>query len=140
MRKSLIDTDTLSYVINRRYPEVESTAAQYLRIFRNFSVSAVTISEIVEGLESQANYFGTSEFLELAEGFEIIPIETEEAVIAGRILGALTRADTKIGEMDPFIAATAIQYELPLVTNNTRHYQRIVDLGFPLELDNWRSL
>ena len=27
----------------------------------------------------------------------------------------------------------------PLVTNNTGHYQRIIDLGFPLEIESWRE-
>jgi len=45
----------------------------------------------------------------------------------------------QIGHLDPFIAATAIANDRPLVTNNTKHYQRIVDLGFPLELENWRE-
>jgi predicted nucleic acid-binding protein len=139
MRQVILDTDILSYIIDRRYHEVVATAKQYARAFRYFSVSVVTICEIVEGLESQGNHEGTAAFLKLAKDFEVMPVETEEAVLAGRILGALTRSGQKIGDLDPFIAAVAIQNQRPLVTNNSQHYQRIVDLGFPLVLENWRK-
>ena len=36
------------------------------------------------------------------------------------------------------IAAVAIVRGVVLVTGNTEHYQNIVDLGYALELDNWR--
>ena len=52
-------------------------------------------------------------------------------------MGALLRIGQPIGSNDPFVAVTAIQQERALVTNNIKHYQRIVDLGFPLELENW---
>lgn len=139
MRGVALDTDILSYIIDRRYLEVVATANQYARVFKYFSVSVVTIAETVEGLESQGNFEGSAAFLKLAEDFEVIPIETEEAVLAGQIFAALNRAGQKIGELDPFIAATAIQIKRPLVTNNTKHYQRIIELGFPLELENWRE-
>ncbi|MHB8636060.1 MAG: PIN domain-containing protein [Fimbriimonadaceae bacterium] len=139
MREAVLDTDILSYIVDRRYPDVVATASQYARAFGYFSVSVVTIAETVEGLESQGNFEGSAAFLKLAEDFEVIPIETEEAVLAGKIFAALNRAGQRIGELDPYIAATAIQIKRRLVTNNTKHYQRIVDLGFPLELDNWRK-
>ena len=68
-----------------------------------------------------------------------MPFGANEAVLAGRILGGLIRSGTQIGPFDPFIAATAIECGRPLVTNNIKHYQRIVDLGFPLDLENWRE-
>ena len=55
------------------------------------------------------------------------------------ILTELIRTGQQIGQLDPFIAAPAIANDRPLVTNNTKHYQGIVDLGFPLELENWRE-
>jgi len=37
------------------------------------------------------------------------------------------------------IAGIAIHQRLTLVTGNTKHFERIVDLGFPLPLEDWRS-
>ena len=40
---------------------------------------------------------------------------------------------------DPMIAGIALHHGLVLVTANTSHFQRIADLGYPLELENWRE-
>jgi len=139
VKQAILDTDILSYVFDGRYPEVDAQARQYLRVFRYFSISAVTVSEVMEGLESEGNYSGIAVFRKRLESLEIFPVETEEAVIAGQILGILDRNNQSIGDLDPFIAATAIVNQRPLITNNQKHYQRIVDLGFTLTLDNWRN-
>jgi tRNA(fMet)-specific endonuclease VapC len=39
---------------------------------------------------------------------------------------------------DPIIAAIALEHNLELVTGNAAHFQRIVRLGYPLTLVNWR--
>jgi predicted nucleic acid-binding protein len=139
MRQAVLDTDILSYITDQRYPEVSARARQYYRVFRFFTVSAITIAEVVEGLARIRDHRGIEAFLKGAEGFEILPVDLEEAVIAGQIIAALAIAGQKIGEQDPFIAAVAIANGRPLVTNNTGHYQRIIDLGFPLEIENWRE-
>ena len=72
---------------------------------------------------------------------DILPIETEEAVLAGQISAMAPKPRRpKIGELDSFIAATAIQYKRPLVTNNLKHYQRIIKLGFELEIETRREV
>lgn len=139
MRQAILDTDILSYIADDRYPDVSKRAHQYFRVFRYFTISAITIAEVVKGREYDRDYAGRDAFLKRAEGFEVLPVDFEEAVIAGKISAALDKAGSKIGKEDPFIAAVAIANKRPLVTNNTAHYQRIVDLGFPLELENWRE-
>ncbi len=42
------------------------------------------------------------------------------------------------GELDILIAATAIEHDHILVTNNEKHYQRI-QAHFPLRLQNWMT-
>ncbi len=138
MNQALLDTDTLSYVLDKRYAEVDTIARQYLRVFHYFSVSAATIAESIRGFEKDQNGMAVAKFLLEAESFEVFPLGMSEATLAGEIMGALDRHGRQIGREDPFIAATAIINGRVLVTNNTRHYQRIVDLGYPLRLDNWK--
>jgi len=71
------------------------------------------------------------------KGCEILPFDLDESSLAASILAELSRTGTKIGPFDPLIAATAIAYKRPLVTNNFKHFQRVVNLGFGLELENW---
>lgn len=113
MRKAVLDTDTLSYVTRRRYPEVNATADQYYRVFRYFTVTAITIAEVVAGLQALEDWAELAEFRRRMGGFEILPLGEAEAVLAGRIVGALSRAGTPIGPLDPFIAAIAIENDLP---------------------------
>jgi tRNA(fMet)-specific endonuclease VapC len=141
MKAAILDTDILSYITDNRYPEVSARAYQYLRVFRCLSVSSITIAEIIKGIARKHNHAQEmADFLKEAETLEVFPLYREEAVLAGQILGALLQSGRQIGPLDPFIAATAIENGRVLVTNNVKHYTRIVDLGFPLDLDNWRQL
>jgi len=137
MRQVLLDTDILSYVTEDRYPQVSATAKQYYRVFRYFSVSSITVCEAVQGFANNRDTEGIADFLKRVDGFEVLGLGTEEAILAARIFAELKLAGRKIGAMDPFNAAVAIVNERPLVTNNVGHFRRIVELGFPLELENW---
>jgi tRNA(fMet)-specific endonuclease VapC len=82
---------------------------------------------------------GKGEFLKFLDECEVLPLDVEEADFTASILAGLIRSGQQIGPLDPFIAATAIECGRPLVTNNTKHYQRVVEVGFPLEFENWRK-
>ena len=69
----------------------------------------------------------------------MLPLDREEAEIAGRIQGQLERNGRSIGRADPMIAAVAIVQRRVLVTGNLAHYQYIVEAGYDLSLENWRS-
>ena len=69
----------------------------------------------------------------------MLPLDLDAAVLAGRMYGDLERTGQPIGRADPMIAATAIVHDLVLVTGNGAHYERIRQLGYALELDNWRE-
>jgi tRNA(fMet)-specific endonuclease VapC len=109
-------------------------------VFGSLSVAAITIAEIVRGFEKAELYQLKADFLRFSETLDIISTDFEVAALAGEILGVLDRTGTPIGHFDPLIAATALIYDRLLVTGNTKHYQRIVELGYPLRLDNWRSM
>jgi tRNA(fMet)-specific endonuclease VapC len=66
-------------------------------------------------------------------------VRKRAAVLAGRMYGALERTGRPIGRIDPMIAAIAASENLDLVTGNQSHYQRLVELEFPLRLTNWRT-
>jgi len=52
----------------------------------------------------------------------LVGIDEEIAKIFGRERGRLRAAGMKIGDMDLLIAATALQYDLTLLTNNRNHF------------------
>jgi tRNA(fMet)-specific endonuclease VapC len=77
-------------------------------------------------------------FLRFAAGHEVLLLDIEAAVIAGRLYAGLESQGTPIGRIDPIIAAVALRNQLVLVTGNTAHYQRVRVLGFDLVLDDWK--
>ena len=70
---------------------------------------------------------------------EILSLDTEAAVVAGRIEADLIASGRVVGRADSMIAAIALVHHLPLVTGNTRYDSRMVELGHPIQLDNWRA-
>ena len=55
----------------------------------------------------------------------ILGIDEATCKIFGRERGRLRTIGQRIGDMDLMIAATALQYDLTLLTNNRRHFDRI---------------
>lgn len=102
------------------------------------TISAVTVMEVVTGLQQMQRTEALRRFLENLKSIEVLAFDQACAEIAGRIQGELLRIGQTIGNADCMIAATALRYNLTLVTGNAKHYQRIVALRYPLQLDNWR--
>lgn len=141
MECSLLDTDTFSEILRGRDQAIRAKADAYLDVFGRFTLSVITITELVDGFRRQLR---DDRIASLIAGNETVPhdvlvLDWKAAQIAGRILGDLHRAGQPIGNADPLIAAIAIQKDVPLVTGNTRHFERIQNLGFPLRLENWRD-
>ena len=139
MNKALLDTDILSEVLKGRNPQVVAQAESYLRHHAMLTVSAVSVIEVVSGLRRMARSAQLEQFLRALDAIEVLPVDTQSAVLAGRIDGDLLRTGQPIGRADPIIAAQAITHGVVLVTGNVRHYERIVALGYPLRMANWRD-
>jgi tRNA(fMet)-specific endonuclease VapC len=62
-----------------------------------------------------------------------VPFDADDAAVAGSILGRMQLAGRQIGSIDSLIAGHALSRGFALVTNNTKHYERIAGL----QLFNW---
>lgn len=138
MNKALLDTDTYSEVLKAVNPTVAQNAGRYRQQHGVLSLPAITLMEIVYGLQRVQNARRLKDFLTAVALEEVLDFERNAAELAGRIAGDLDRTGQTIGKADPMIAAVALQHGLELVTGNTAHYQRIQQLGYPLTLVNWR--
>jgi tRNA(fMet)-specific endonuclease VapC len=69
----------------------------------------------------------------------VLAFDQPSAELAGRIAGDLERIGRPIGLADTMIAAIALHHGLELATDNTSHFQRVQQLGYPLTLVNWRQ-
>lgn len=58
----------------------------------------------------------------------ILPFDTEGAEFYGAIRAELKQAGNLPGDADLMIAATALQWDLAVVTGNIRHFERVPGL------------
>ncbi|RYG99234.1 MAG: type II toxin-antitoxin system VapC family toxin [Alphaproteobacteria bacterium] len=103
-------------------------------------LSVITVMEILRGLHRDIDPAKAERFkLSAPANFQFLDVTTGVSYLASEIIGKLEDARMTIGIADSLIAATAIQHGLVLVTANRKHFQRVVDLGYSLTLQNWRE-
>lgn len=139
MRKAALDTDIFSEVVKGKNLVVRARAAAYVAACGPLTISLVTVLEVVKGLHKVQREADVQRFLASLSLLEVLPLDLDIAVLAGRIYGDLERTGQPIGRADPMIAATAVVRDLALVTGNGAHYERIQKLGYNLVLENWRD-
>lgn len=129
----LLDTDTASFIIKRRIPDVLERLAAVPP--DRVAVSAVTRAEMMHGLKAlppeHRLQLGVRQFLKIVR---VLAWDGEAADYYAEIRHQLAGAGRVIGEMDMMIAAHALAAGAVLVTNNVRHFERI---ALPLLLENW---
>jgi tRNA(fMet)-specific endonuclease VapC len=138
MHKSMLDTDILSEISKGINPNVARNATSYRNVLGQYTLSVISIMEVVRGFQKKQSLRRLQQFLTALSSEEIISFDEQAAEPAGRIAGDLDRNGQLIGRADPMIAAIAIGHSLEFVTGNTDHYRRIQQLGYPLQLVNWR--
>jgi tRNA(fMet)-specific endonuclease VapC len=138
VNKAVLDTDIFSEVLKGIDPHVARKAAAYRAAFSRYTITTLTVLEIVKGLHKQKQAKKLKQFLSHLSAAEVLPLDQTAAEIAGRIYADLARTGQPIGRIDPMIAGIALRQGLVLVTGNTDHYRRVQALGYKLELDNWR--
>src|ERR1044071_538700 len=139
MSRALLDTDILSEILKKKDPRVLARAETYFAQEGRYTISCVTVLEVVRGFQRIGSSERLERFLDSLEDAEVLPLDTPAAALAGRIDAELSLRGRIIGLGDVIIAAIALRHGLPLVTGNTLHYLNIRNLGYPLELENWRE-
>ena len=139
MRRLLLDSDTLSDVRSGRFPSSNRRAHEYFARFGKHHISVVTAYETERGLLMIGALDRLARVRVDLQWFEVIPLTLAVAELAADMDAALAKKGQSIGTADVFIAATAVDQGFGLATSNTRHFARIVELGFPLALEDWRA-
>lgn len=97
----------------------------------NCKISDITLAELYFGAFKSGKEKHFNDVSEISKLFKIFPIQYMRKY--GEIRWELERQGLRIGDMDMFIAATAIEEELILVTDNIKHFSRIPGL----KVENW---
>ena len=129
----LIDTDIIIYSL-KEHKEINLQFKEKLHIPK--SISVVTYGELIYGAKKSKHVEkNLAVAYRISELFPIINIDRSIMDIFGEIKSKLEKTGSKIEDMDLFIAATALSYNLTLVTNNTKHFENIDDL----RIENWKG-
>jgi tRNA(fMet)-specific endonuclease VapC len=129
----MLDTDTVSYLIKGRAPQVESKLSQLAPSM--VCVSVITQAKLMYGLkrlpDNHLLHHAVRQFLTI---IRVIPWDGEAANYYAGIRHQLVSSGQPIGDMDMMIAAHSLSANAVLVTNNLKHYERI---EAPITLVNW---
>lgn len=124
--KYLIDTDWVIEYLKGREPVTQTLSGL---AHDGLAISILTYGEVYEGI-----YFGRKPqdneqaFQSFLRGVNIVPLTQAIMRQYANIRGTLRKQGLLIGDIDILIAATALEYDLTLLTSNTRHYVRIPNL------------
>ena len=138
MNRALLDTDILSEIIKGVDQTVAANARKYRRAFGRYTLSSVSVMEIVQGFQKNQSFRRLQAFVASLAGQDVISFDEEDGELAGRIAGELDRVGLPIGAADAMIAAVALRNGLELVTGNTAHFARLGQVGYGITLVNWR--
>ena len=132
MTKWLLDTNAVIALVTRRSEpllrRVEAAEPGAL------AVCSIVAHELYFGAyRSQKVEFNLETLRLLFTDLEILDLDREDARAAGEIRATLARRGTPIGPYDLLIAGQALARGLPLVTNNTAEFERIIGL----RLEDW---
>jgi len=122
----LLDTDWVIDFLNGRQETVEK-----IRELKGYglALSLVSLAELYEGVyysrEPEESERKLEDFL---SGVEIVALEDGICQTFGRERGRLRKERILIGDFDLLIGATCLYHNLTLLTNNTRHFERIHNL------------
>jgi tRNA(fMet)-specific endonuclease VapC len=129
--KYLLDTDICIFWLRGHEPVRHSLAAVGPEAT---AISVITLAELRYGAECSAqpevNHRAVDDFINA-----VVTLDVDGGVAHrfGDFKAQLRRRGMLIEDFDLLIAATACNYRLTLVTNNTDHFSRIPEL----EVENW---
>ena len=104
--------------------------------FGSLGISAITAAEALHGAYFSANPAKSLQMTrDLLSRFTSVDLNEPIADRFGELKANLRQSGLVIADFDLLIGATAIVSGRTLVTNNTKHFQRLVPLG--LTIENW---
>jgi tRNA(fMet)-specific endonuclease VapC len=128
----LLDTNILSAHLRRPAGLVHRLIQHSGRLYY---ASSVSLAELYDWVWGRLDPAPTRAAVQKLLMYEVtgIPLDVDCAEEFGRLRVDLRRRGLTVDNLDLLIAATALVYDLTLVTHNTRHFQNIPNL----RLEDW---
>lgn len=123
----MLDTNICSYILKNRPPSVK---AHFDEVGNDaLAISTVVLAELYYGAARHPkSVVIRREIDDFAGRLSVVPWDESAANHYGAIRAALEKNGTNIGAMDMLIAAHARSLDAILVSNNTRHFEKVPGL------------
>ncbi len=129
-KRYVIDTDTIIYYLKGNPNVVKKFTEPDYIITTIINYTELLFGAYNSAKKKEENLYNIKSFL---DDIEIIYFNNYSAEIFARLKADLKQKGKIIADMDLMIASICIANHLTLVTNNTKHFQRITELT----LENW---
>jgi tRNA(fMet)-specific endonuclease VapC len=130
MSEFMLDTDMVSWALRGR----GGVGARVLAHRPSqICISSITLAELRFGADAKASRALHRLIDAFVRPIDVLPFDQTAANKFGVVAAQLARKGEPIGTFDTLIAAHALACGVTLVSNNTKHFQRVAGL----KLANW---
>ena len=130
MPRYMLDTDSVSFAL-RGHGRVAARLLDHRP--SELCISSVTLAELRYGADMRRSRKLHRLIETFATGVTVEAFDRSAADRFGSVAATLARDGTPIGAFDTLIAAHALALGLTLVTNNSKHFGKVVGL----KTENW---
>lgn len=93
------------------------------------AMTAISVGELTHGAFKSSRVTENLARVDvLLAAVAVLPYDERAARRFGRVKADLERAGMRLSDLDLQIASIALQHDVPLVTHNRRHFERLPDL------------
>ena len=125
----ILDTDHCIAILRQKLDLGDHVAAD-----DELFITSITVSELTHGANRSLHREDNLTRLEvLFATLTVLPFDDMAARRCGHLKAELEEQGEPLDDLDLQIASIALVYDLPLATNNIRHFRRIEDL----KIENW---
>jgi tRNA(fMet)-specific endonuclease VapC len=130
MRRYMLDTDTVSFAL-RGQGRVASRILDHRP--SELCISSISLAELRFGAQANRSRKLHRLIDAFAEAVAVVPFDHLAADRFAGVAAALARRGEPIGTFDTLMAAHALSLGVTFVTNNLKHFKRVVGL----ESESW---
>ena len=125
----LLDSDHCIAILRQKLDLSDHVAAD-----EDLFITSITVAELTHGAHRSFHREDNLARLEvLFAALTVLPFDEIAGRRFGRLKAELEEKGEPLDDLDLEIASIALEHDLPLVTNNEKHFKRVKDL----ELENW---
>jgi tRNA(fMet)-specific endonuclease VapC len=125
MESSRVVVDTNIFINYLRARDKRNTDLYKIPDSKRIYISSVTLYELLMGATNEQK---REDVQLLTEDTIVLPFDEEVSIRASEIYHELRKSNQMIDFRDIFIAATCLVHNLPIMTTNKNHFQKIQGL------------